>query len=141
MDESDAPEVRDFLDAVEADYQLVLVSATITSGVRKFARGAMELVAGSDVAVAAPSSVAHAAIACAEAAWVDVAGDLVATTGAALTLVFARSIADCRNAADALDRRLPRALFDVLQLHELEYVVNRQQLYVDNDLEHHVNEL
>lgn len=102
LDEIDSPEVQSFLfEQMDHDYQLVLFSATITSKVRSFAKGAMEVLHdhGFLDAHESRSVLNHTSIAVAEAEWTPACVDilLVASAAPGLALVFVRSIADTKH--------------------------------------------
>ncbi len=117
LNEEDVPEVKRFLDNMDHDYQLALVSATITSKVRKFARGAMEIVDAGDVDINQSRRVVeHESIAAPEAEWPQVASELIQGCSSN-AVVFCRSIATCKSTADILRRSLPAQTSIILELH------------------------
>ena len=117
LDEQDVPEVTRFLDGMTQDYQLALVSATITKKVRKFAKGAMEIVGLNDVDVAqSRREVLHESVAAPEAEWPAIAAELLQAC-ATNAVVFCRSIQTCKATADLLRRSLPAQTAIVLELH------------------------
>ena len=117
LNEEDVPEVKRFLDGMDHDYQLALVSATITNKVRKFARGAMEIVDAGDVDInQSRRIVEHESIAAPEAEWPQVASELIQGCSSN-AVVFCRSIATCKSTADILRRSLPAQTSIILELH------------------------
>ena len=117
LNEEDVPEVKRFLDNMDHDYQLALVSATITSKVRKFARGAMEIVDAGDVDINQSRRVVeHESIAAPENEWPQVASELIQGCSSN-AVVFCRSIATCKSTADVLRRSLPAQTSIILELH------------------------
>jgi superfamily II DNA/RNA helicase len=117
LNEEDVPEVKRFLDGMDHDYQLALVSATITNKVRKFARGAMEIVDQGDVDInQSRRIVEHESIAAPEAEWPQVASELIQGCSSN-AVVFCRSIATCKSTADVLRRSLPAQTSIILELH------------------------
>ena len=117
LNEEDVPEVKRFLDNMDHDYQLALVSATITNKVRKFARGAMEIVDDGDIDInQSRRIVEHESIAAPEAEWPQVASELIQGCSSN-AVVFCRSIATCKSTADVLRRSLPAQTSIILELH------------------------
>ena len=102
---------------MDHDYQLCLFSATIGSKVRAFARGAMELSAPGDVDLDTVRNIAHSSITAPESEWAALAGEVVGEKNAATSLVFARSVADCKRVAESLRRTFPAGVVRVLELH------------------------
>jgi len=121
LDEQDTPEVRRFMDSMDHDYQLVLLSATITAKVRKFARGAMQVEADDSFVdaedIARTERIEHLSLAAVNAEWAGVTADVLATRDAPLALVFARSISEVRDLAESLRVALGTRYFDVQMLH------------------------
>jgi superfamily II DNA/RNA helicase len=129
LNAKDQPEVKQFLDDMKHDYQLVLCSATINAHVRRFAKSVMELTddsanfitvdpeesanggaadAGAGVLsahVRAPR-VRHWSLAAGAKVRRGVAADLVATMEPRTAIVFVKTKAECEEAAAELASRL-----------------------------------